>query len=44
MDKRRLRHGLAVAALGVLVAAAVAAILYGVLALATSIYVQGFDL
>lgn len=42
MDKRRVRHGLAVGALAVVVAAVVAAVLYGLFAFAISVYMRDF--
>ena len=42
MEKRRVRHGLAVAAIAVAVAAVVAAVLYGLFVFAMSVYMQGF--
>ena len=41
MEKQRVRHGLAVAAVAVAVAAVVAAVLYGLFVFAV-VYMQGF--
>ena len=44
MEKRRWRHGLAIAAAGIAVAAVVAAVVYTLFVLAVSLYPQGFEL
>ncbi|HEX2294092.1 MAG TPA: hypothetical protein VHN37_02160 [Actinomycetota bacterium] len=44
MEKRRIRHGLAVAGVVVFVVAAAAALLYGLFVLGATLYLEGWEL